>query len=80
MTLPDITNKEKEIIKEVLRFRFIDRLHLQKLLNHQDEKTIQVWLNDLVNKKYILKDEERLGKVNYPVYYMGPLGLSLIHI
>lgn len=78
MILPYITNKEKEIIKTVLQFRFQDRSHLQQILNHKDKKTIQFWLNNLVRNKYLIRDEEKLGKKDYPVYYMGASGIRFL--
>ncbi len=78
MIIPNITNKEKEIIKVVLQFRFLYRSHLQQILNHKDKKTIQFWLNNLVSKKYLNKDAEKLGKKDHPVYYMGPFGIRFL--
>lgn len=78
MIIPKITKKEQEIIQEILRFRFLERQHIQKLLNHKDEKTINVWLKDLIIKKYLAKDEEKYGKKKRPVYYIAENGIRFL--
>src|SRR5258708_3478584 len=50
--LPTITNKQKEIITLIYRFRFINRKQLQRYLKHKDARRINTWLKDLVEKKY----------------------------
>lgn len=59
MTLPHITNKQKEILTLFPKYRFLNRKHIQHFLNHKDKKTIQIWLNDLLQKDYIQKIENR---------------------
>jgi len=53
MTIPNITNKQKEIILLLYRFRFLNRLQIQKLLHNKDHRNINVWLKDLTLKKYV---------------------------
>ncbi len=48
-----ITNKQQEILLLIYKFRFLNRIQIQTLLNHKDPKRINVWLKDLVEKKYL---------------------------
>lgn len=41
------------IILLLYRFRFLKRSQIQKLLNHKDYKTINIWLKELIEKEYI---------------------------
>ena len=50
-----ITNKQKEILLLLYRFRFLNRLHIQTLLNHKTPITINNWLKDLTEKEYITR-------------------------
>jgi hypothetical protein len=55
MTIPYITPKQQEIPKLIYKFRFLNRLQIQTLLNHNYHKRIIDWLNDLVAKEYLEK-------------------------
>lgn len=50
MTQLSITRKQLEILTLIYRFRFLNRHHIQTLLNHIDPKRINTWLKDLTNK------------------------------
>ncbi len=49
----NITNKQKEILLLLYRFRFLNRQHIQTLLRHKNKKNINTWLKDLTEKGYI---------------------------
>lgn len=51
-TLPPITKKQQQILLLLYRFRFLNRIHIQKLLNHKDYHRINTWLKDLTEKEY----------------------------
>lgn len=78
--LPDITNKQTEIINLIFRFRFLDRIQIQKFLNHKDHKTINDWLRDLTEKEYL----ERTFKATFPentkpaVYHLARNGIRYL--
>ena len=55
MIIPYITPKQQEIPKLIYKFRFLNRLQIQKLLNHKDKRRINAWLKDLVEKEYLEK-------------------------
>jgi len=49
----NITPKQLEILTLIYRFRFLNRHHIQTLLNHKDTKRINIWLKDLTNKNIL---------------------------
>ena len=53
MELPTITNKQQEILSLIKRFRFLNRIQIQSLLNHKDYRRINQWLKDLNQKEYL---------------------------
>lgn len=48
-----ITPKQLEILVLLYRFRFLNRIHIQTILNHKDPKRINTWLKDLTNQNII---------------------------
>ncbi|HUQ85070.1 MAG TPA: hypothetical protein VM077_01995 [Candidatus Limnocylindrales bacterium] len=83
MTIPYITNKQQEIINITSRFRFLNRLQIQKLLNHKDYKTINMWLKDLVTKEYLIRiyDKTTFGQnTKLAIYYIGINGIRFLKI
>jgi len=81
MTIPYITPTQQEIPKLIYKFRFLNRLQIQKLLNHKYHKRINDWLNDLTEKQYI----EKLPKKNtfeertkLTVYRIGINGIRFL--
>lgn len=64
MTLPSITNKQKEIILFIYRFRFLNRIQIQKLLKNKDHRNINSWLKDLNEKNYITRIYEKSNQKN----------------
>lgn len=51
--MDSITPKQLEILTLIYRFRFLNRHHIQSLLNHKDPKRINTWLKDLTNKNIL---------------------------
>ena len=83
MTIPYITPKQQEIPKLIYKFRFLNRLQIQTLLNHNYHKRIIDWLNDLVKKDYL----EKLPKDNTfeqrskpTIYRIGINGIRFLSI
>ncbi len=75
-----ITKKQQSIILLLHRFRFLNRVHIQKLLNHKDPKTINEWLKDLTEKGYI----KRLYEKTFPnntkpaIYHIDKNGVRFL--
>ena len=75
--LPHITDKQKEILKLIHKFRFLNRIQIQTLMKHKDYKRINVWLKDLVGKDYLSRIYERKIPLNIKpaVYFLAPTGV-----
>ena len=75
-----ITNKQKEILLLLYRFRFLNRLHIQTLLNHKTPITINNWLKDLTEKEYITRIFKRSWTENsVPAkYYIAKHGIRFL--
>jgi len=68
-----ITNKQEEIITLLYKYRFLNRLQIQKFLKHKYHKRINDWLNDLTKKEYINRIySTNFGENTKPAkYYLG---------
>jgi len=75
--LPEITEKQQEILGLVYRFRFINRRQIQKILHHKDPKRINAWLRDLVGKGYLgrIYSHKLLLNTKPAVYYLNNTGV-----
>lgn len=76
--LPEITEKQKEIMDLIYKFRFINRKQLQRLFNHKDARRINTWLRDLVSKNYLGRIYNRnklLENTKPAIYYLNNNGI-----
>ncbi len=83
MTIPYITSKQQEIPKLIYKFRVLNRIQIQKLLNHNYHKRIIDWLNDLVEKEYLEKlpkDNTFEQRTKPTVYRIGINGIRFLGI
>jgi hypothetical protein len=48
-----VTPKQLEILLLLYRFRFLNRIQIQKLLNHKDPRRINTWLKNLTDRNII---------------------------
>lgn len=74
ITLPPITDKQKDILFLLYKFRFLNTNQIQKLLNHKLPTRIQPWLKDLEDKGYVSKNYERLifaENTKPAIYYLA---------
>ncbi len=73
MTIPHITNRQQDILLLLYRFRFLNRLHIQSLLHHKNTKSINTWLKDLTDKKYLGRIISDTAKINNTpsIYYLS---------
>lgn len=66
----NITKKQLEIIILLYRFRFLNRLQIQQLLNHKKISQINIWLKNLNDKKIISRNySNKLGENIKPAIY-----------
>ena len=72
MKLSSITNKQQEILKLLYKYRFLNRIQIQQLMNHKDKKRVIVWLRDLRKKQYIewIYSTDFVEKTKPAIYYI----------
>jgi hypothetical protein len=77
MNLSKITKKQQEILKLLYRYRFLNRIQIQALMNHKDYKTINLWLKDLRDKEYVtwIYSTHFAEKTKPAIYYLGLNGI-----
>lgn len=77
MTLPKLTPKQHTILILLYRYRFLNRIQIQRLMSHKDYKRINVWLADLRAKQYLewIYSTDFLEKSKPAIYYLGLNGI-----
>lgn len=80
VTLPHITEKQQEVFPFIYKFRFIDRIQFQQLLNEPHQPNLNTRLKDLVDKKYLkVKYEKSQANMHKPaIYYIGNIGINYL--
>ncbi len=75
-----LTTKQKEIPPLIYRFRFLDRIQIQQLLNNKNHRNIHVWLNDLVQKKLLGKiyNQSPAERILPTIYYTDLQGIKYL--
>ncbi len=73
MQLQKITPKQTDILLLLYRYRFLNRIQIQKFLNHKSNTRISQWLKDLTDKKIINRIySQKRQYMNTPaIYYLG---------
>lgn len=80
-TSPHITFKQQEILELIYRYRFLNRKHIQALLNHKDKRRVISWLKDLREKKYVnwkYNATHFITKGQPAIYYLSLNGIRYI--
>ena len=74
------TEKQKEIIELAYKFRFINRHHVQKLLNHKDARRINAWLKELTEYNFLgrIYSHKLLENTKPAIYYLSGEGIRFI--
>ena len=68
---PKLKDRQLEILMLLYRFRFLNRIQIQQLLNHKNHTLIIHWLNELTEQKYIVSSfKKELGNIP-TVYCLG---------
>jgi hypothetical protein len=63
-----LKDRQLEILMHLYRFRFLNRVQIQKLLNHKNHTLVIQWLNELTEQKYLYSFfKKELG--NIPTIY-----------
>lgn len=77
LKLPKITNKQIILLYYLYKFYFLNTNQFQKLFHHKKPQTVQKWLKDLKDKKYItihdFKENKFIANTKPTVYYLTKL-------
>ena len=75
-----ITPKQLEILLLLYRFRFLNRTHIQKFLNHKDPRRINTWLKDLTERNITGQKYSRklLDNTKPAIYYLATKSRSIL--
>ena len=67
-----ITPKQLEILLLLYRYRFLNRIQIQKFLEHKNDTRITAWLRDLNKNEYIgrIYSFKLLENTNPAIYYL----------
>ena len=78
--LSTITNKQKEIISLIYRYRYLNRTHIQTLLSHKSPTLINQWLKDLTEKQYLTRIySSKFGENTKPaIYHINTNGIRFL--
>jgi Replication-relaxation len=79
--LPTLTKSQKIIIEKLIyRFRYLSRIHIQKLLFHKSPSRINSWLASLTDSLYLNRIySPAIGENIKPsIYYIGQNGIRLM--
>ena len=69
-TKPEITDLQHDIHNHLYKFRFLNRQHIQTLLNHKSRTYVIDWLNDLTKRKYLKRYyTEKMKLAGLPAIY-----------
>ncbi len=71
----DITKRQGEIISLLFRYRFLNRIQIQRFLRHKDEAGINRWLKDLSKKEYI---KPSCKNTQPAVYHLAKAGIRYL--
>ncbi len=71
-------DRQDEILNFIYRFRFLNRKHIQSLLNHKQFNRIIVWLNKLTKDKYIRRYYDPKTVTVPAIYSLGLKGRKYI--
>lgn len=76
----ELTPKQTEILILLHRFRFLNRLQIQKFLKHKHSPRVNTWLKKLTEKKYLGRIySRRFGENTRPaVYYLKSKAINVL--
>lgn len=74
------TPKQLQLLLLLYRFRFLNRIHLQKFLNHKDPRRINTWLKDLTTRNIIGRkySNRLLANTRPAIYYLATKSRAIL--
>lgn len=79
--LSPLTPKQQAILKLLYKYRFLNRIQIQKLLKHKDKRRIISWLKDLREKEYVdwhYNGTDFIAKSQPGIYYLSLNGIRYL--
>lgn len=75
-----MTNKQQEIVDLVHKYRFINRIQIQRSLKHKDPRRINSWLKELVEWGYLgrIYSNKLLENTKPAIYYLSTEGIAYL--
>ncbi|MDO8513392.1 MAG: replication-relaxation family protein [bacterium] len=70
----NLSKRQTDILILLYRFRFLNRLHIQNLLNHKYRSRILSWLNELTNQNYTKQYYDKTIASSPSVYSLDSKG------
>lgn len=82
MTPEQTTPKQTQILLLLYRFRFLNRSHIQKFLNHKSDTRISSWLKDLHQRNIIERIFPKTREtINSPaIFYLGKKSKPILEV
>lgn len=76
----NLTSREKEIIRSVYKFRFLDSSQIQHLLGHKSRSRVKAWLVKLSTEEYLQRHYKKTwGENRNPtIYFLGKKSAPLV--
>ena len=76
------TPKQLNILLLLYRFRFLNRIQIQKLLNHKDPRRINTWLKDLTTRNIIGRkySTKLLANTKPAIYHLATKSRAILLI
>lgn len=80
MTKHSLTPKQQTLLLLLYKFRFLNRIQIQTILNHKTFNRINTWLKELYEKQYIGRILNTQSKINNTpaIYYLSKNGISFL--
>lgn len=80
--LPSITKTQENIIQLIYRFRFLNRIQIQKLLKIKSVSKLNYYLKDLTEKEYLKRSHEPTfpAKLLPAVYHIAQNGIRFLRL
>ena len=73
-----LKNRQKEIINQLLRFRYLTRPQIQTLLNHKYKEKVIEWLNELTKERFVFRIYEKEFRAKPSEYCLDKSSISYL--
>lgn len=80
LVIPPITPRQQDILLLLYQYRYLNTRHIQRLLGHKSNRSINEWTRDLKAKNYVdsLQIAKSGAQITPTVYLTGRQGISYL--